>query len=320
LLDRLRELVDCDLVGYEEIDQAHDRTIAYEACARGREADASQPLGINENFWRLRDQFPLCAYEADRTDLGARKVSDFVTRRQWHRLEVYVEYFRFYSTEDKMLVWLPAPPSYKKILGFDRCGERDFGERERFLLNLLQPHLSALDTAARERRLAAALQIEQDGARLVVLKSSEQLDFATPAAERLLADYFPGHNCQLPEAIRAWLHSDATRLNGDALPHPAIPPLKVECGDRRLTIRKAGSTLLLDEEITTLTNRERELVDALAEGCSNTEIAERLMIAPTTVRKHLENIYAKLGVNNRTAAVAATAAHSRSARPRIPTH
>jgi DNA-binding NarL/FixJ family response regulator len=47
-------------------------------------------------------------------------------------------------------------------------------------------------------------------------------------------------------------------------------------------------------------------VDALADGCSNAEIAERLTIAPTTVRKQLENIYAKLGVRNRTAAIATT--------------
>ena len=55
----------------------------------------------------------------------------------------------------------------------------------------------------------------------------------------------------------------------------------------------------------TLTEREREIVDQLAEGRSNAEIAERLTIARTTVRKHLENIYAKLGVRTRTAAVAA---------------
>jgi ATP/maltotriose-dependent transcriptional regulator MalT len=79
-------------------------------------------------------------------------------------------------------------------------------------------------------------------------------------------------------------------------------------GVRRLTVRRAGHALLLDEEIATLTRREREIVDQLAAGCSNNEIADRLTIAPTTVRKHLENIYAKLGVTTRTAAVAVTRA------------
>jgi DNA-binding CsgD family transcriptional regulator len=40
----------------------------------------------------------------------------------------------------------------------------------------------------------------------------------------------------------------------------------------------------------------------VARGKTNREIAETLWITPATVRKHLENIYAKLGVRTRTAA------------------
>jgi DNA-binding CsgD family transcriptional regulator len=42
----------------------------------------------------------------------------------------------------------------------------------------------------------------------------------------------------------------------------------------------------------------------VAQGNTNREIAESLWIAPTTVRRHLENIYDKLGVRTRTAAAA----------------
>jgi hypothetical protein len=73
-----------------------------------------------------------------------------VTRRQWHRLEVYVEHFRFFGVEDKMQVGLPAPPGYRRVVGLDRSGERDFGERERLLLDLLQPHLLLILVAARQ--------------------------------------------------------------------------------------------------------------------------------------------------------------------------
>jgi DNA-binding CsgD family transcriptional regulator len=54
-----------------------------------------------------------------------------------------------------------------------------------------------------------------------------------------------------------------------------------------------------------LTAREREVVGLLAEGLTNAEIAHRLWIAPGTVRRHLENIYEKLGVHTRTAAALA---------------
>jgi DNA-binding CsgD family transcriptional regulator len=42
----------------------------------------------------------------------------------------------------------------------------------------------------------------------------------------------------------------------------------------------------------------------VAEGLTNTQIAERLWISPGTVRRHLQNVFAKLGVHTRTAAVA----------------
>jgi DNA-binding NarL/FixJ family response regulator len=50
-----------------------------------------------------------------------------------------------------------------------------------------------------------------------------------------------------------------------------------------------------------LTNREREIIFALAEGLSNKEVGRRLGLSEGTVKVHLHNIYSKLGVKNRTA-------------------
>jgi DNA-binding CsgD family transcriptional regulator len=52
-----------------------------------------------------------------------------------------------------------------------------------------------------------------------------------------------------------------------------------------------------------LTAREREIVVLVARGKTNAEIAAELWIAPSTVKKHLENVYVKLGVGRRAAAV-----------------
>jgi DNA-binding CsgD family transcriptional regulator len=51
-----------------------------------------------------------------------------------------------------------------------------------------------------------------------------------------------------------------------------------------------------------LTSREREVLDLVAAGATNAAVAEALVVSPGTVKKHLDNIYAKLGVRSRAAA------------------
>jgi DNA-binding CsgD family transcriptional regulator len=62
-----------------------------------------------------------------------------------------------------------------------------------------------------------------------------------------------------------------------------------------------------------LTARQLQLLQLVADGHSNTQIARRLFVAEGTVRKHLENIYERLGVTSRTAAVATAFPHTHSA-------
>jgi DNA-binding CsgD family transcriptional regulator len=54
-----------------------------------------------------------------------------------------------------------------------------------------------------------------------------------------------------------------------------------------------------------LTERERDVLELVAQGLTNREVARRLFISPLTVRKHLEHVYEKLGVRTRAGAVAA---------------
>jgi LuxR family maltose regulon positive regulatory protein len=53
-----------------------------------------------------------------------------------------------------------------------------------------------------------------------------------------------------------------------------------------------------------LTERESEVLLLLMEGLSNKEIADQLVVAPSTIKQHLKNIFSKLDVHNRTQAVA----------------
>ena len=53
------------------------------------------------------------------------------------------------------------------------------------------------------------------------------------------------------------------------------------------------------KKISSLTDRERQVIALIAEGLKNRQIAERLFISPTTVTHHLSSIYSKLGVSDR---------------------
>lgn len=57
-----------------------------------------------------------------------------------------------------------------------------------------------------------------------------------------------------------------------------------------------------------LTARQRELLRLVAEGLTNRQIGRELGVSEGTVRKHLENVYARLGVQNRMQAIAQVAA------------
>lgn len=84
---------------------------------------------------------------------------------------------------------------------------------------------------------------------------------------------------------------------------------KFFCGKILETIKRSSLDVqrILDEPLScapvTLTEREREVIALIAEGCSYTRIADRLHLSAHTVTTHRKNIMQKLGVNNTAAVV-----------------
>lgn len=152
------------------------------------------------------------------------------------------------------------------------------------------------------------LMVQSNGRRI---KGGSQ----TPMA--LLAQFFsaPVRAGELPSPVGAWLRARRRWLSEPELAAEPSPELVVDRKGRRLVVRLValGDThcvlmltsrvALVAAEATRLTAREREVVYWAAEGKRDAEIAMILGISPRTVSKHLENLFRKLRVETRTAAV-----------------
>ena len=298
LLVELGHLVEADWVTYSELDQVHRRSLLLV----GRADDGDDDFELDdETLWRVTlEEHPLCL-RLQEGHFGAVKLSDFLTQRELHRTWVYDAWFTRWDAEHELVVKIPSPPWHTKTFLFDRTGGRDFTERDRLLLDLLQPHLARIWQAGRTRRLLSSALAELDRADehdprgVILLSLAGEIEFASPPTERLLREFFPARSGgRLPAVLVEWLESGDTK------------PLIRRRGERRLTVQLADGALLLEErhEGIELTAREREVLAWVARGKTNGEIAQLLWLAPKTVGKHLENVYAKLGVSTRTAAVA----------------
>jgi DNA-binding CsgD family transcriptional regulator len=322
MVELLRLLVGSEQAAFCEEDRVHKRLRWYQAtCEDGRlfSGDGEDEPAEWETFWRLESEHPLC--QAHRVRFDAMRISDFLTARQWHRTAVYNDYYLAYldGMEYEIEVGIPSHLDHTKTFFF-LSAHRDFGERDRALLNLLAPHLAQLYEAATVRRAVALDLVDRhasdpDTRRGIVLpdRSGREIEAASDHARRLLETYFPdARGIRLPTAVSDFLEQARARNNSPRLEDQHPPELEVSGPAGMLTIERtrAGETevIVLEEQPISpgkqlLTARERQVLDLVAEGMHNSEIAQDLWVSPSTVRKHLENIYEKLEVSTRTAAV-----------------
>lgn len=152
-------------------------------------------------------------------------------------------------------------------------------------------------------------------ASIAVRPGDGRLMWQTPLARELLLAYYGTRAPQTPAPILEWLRRHLNEAERQIEP----PRLSAENGARRLTIRLHRQTgdddwLIVMREVSDaaviesmslafkLTAREAEVLYWVVKGKINRDIADILGASPATVKKHLERVFAKLGVETRTAA------------------
>jgi DNA-binding CsgD family transcriptional regulator len=265
---------------------------------------------------------------------GVCKISDFVTQSQLHSLEgIYQQFLRPMGSEDQMTIFIanPQPSSWNKVskadlilfgFAFSRA-QCNFTERDRSILNLLRPHLAqAYSNAQQHHQLqqeSSQLQQSLNHLGLAIVDAQGRIQSIAPQAIIWLEIYFGfTSHYQLPDCLWAWVkHQIAGFTNNPTLPKACLP-LRIQQAGRELTIRLVVEQigvrylLLLEEqtlstlnslELLGLSQRETEVLALVMQGKENKTIAAQLSIHHSTVSKHLENIYRKLGVGSRTEAI-----------------
>ncbi len=168
-------------------------------------------------------------------------------------------------------------------------GEAENGKEAIRLAEQLHPDVVLMDLKMPEMDGVAAtreLRQRQPTTRVIVLTSFAEDNMVQGALQAGATGYLLKNVSvsELANAIRAahagrmTLSSEATEALVHAAAHPIVPA---------------------DE----LTEREREVLALMVDGLSNQEIADRLFLSLGTVKFHAGNIYSKLGVDSRVAAV-----------------
>jgi DNA-binding response OmpR family regulator/DNA-binding CsgD family transcriptional regulator len=160
--------------------------------------------------------------------------------------------------------------------------------------------------------------LDAAGRFLVATDGNGQLLWCTPKAKQLLSELFPANGDEgagLPPNVVRQL--TGLRHQGGLAGARSV----IEVGGRKMELAFLSSTgpdelLFRLTEISTvpdeqllqqtlaLTTRESQVLLWISRGKSNREIGEILAISPRTVNKHLEQVFVKLGVENRAAAAA----------------
>jgi DNA-binding CsgD family transcriptional regulator len=314
VIEQVAGLIPSDVATFNEVDPVAGRLVFL-----AEPTSFPFPAEPMAHLASLTGEHPLIRYISETGDGSAKKISDFWTQEEFHASDIYRLAYGPMGVEYQMSVALPAPRPI--VIGIVVCrADSDFSERDRMVFNLLRPHFVQAWHNARDQRriralLGAAVNASEPGAAGLLILSDPPQELI-PGTLVSLYRYFgrPTHTSPLPARVERWLATERGRLD-DEESLELLKPLLGESGGHRMVLRYLPApgddpgALLLREQAHTprrqsleslgLSIREAEIVECVISGATNASIGETLHVSSATVKKHLENIYAKLGVRGR---------------------
>jgi DNA-binding CsgD family transcriptional regulator len=304
LLDTaLPSLVPSDWLSYNEVDLLNPaKTLAILK---------PEPITLFEpllgRFRELAHQNPLIARQMTATNFPVHKISDFISRDAFHQLELYQEVYRPLGVEYQIAATIRLEPNRVTAFALSRR-ESDYTERDRLILEMLRPHLvvafNNLTLAADHKAWldAATLALHELTSATLIVNPQGRILYYTGSGLEWIGATSPG---VLPANIVEWLNPPAANGSRPPLRWPTVAgeiqirSVPTSSPERRLLLTRANPRR--SAAVAGLSQREREVAGWIHQGKSNAEIAGLLGISPRTVQKHVENMFTKLGVENRVA-------------------
>ncbi|MFI2608348.1 response regulator [Kitasatospora sp. NPDC018619] len=159
---------------------------------------------------------------------------------------------------------------------------------------LMDIRMPGMDGIEATRRIVAS-----GGRSRILVLTTFDLDEYAHSALRAGASGFLLKDAR-PEELLSGIRAVA---GGDAVVAPAITRRLLDAYAHHLPARPAGAAPAEDARLSALTEREHEILVAVARGWSNSEIARRLVLAESTVKTHVSRVMAKIGARDRVQAV-----------------
>jgi DNA-binding NarL/FixJ family response regulator len=178
----------------------------------------------------------------------------------------------------------------------DVVGDARDGRDAAYRTRLLQPDVVLMDVRMPDvDGISATHQVLADfpDVKVVILTTFEQDDYIFGALSAGASGFLLKRTA--PEDLIAAIHTIAA---GDSLLSPSVTSRVIE----RMARQPAPDTTR-DARLAALTPRERQVLELVARGLSNNEIAATLVIEESTVKTHTKRILAKLDVRDRVQAV-----------------